>query len=106
MGNPSEQPKVDNPMKQRLETLKRNVQQEVGKMEKHLKKASQDVGEGTSKKSWVGKTADAWHADIKGNRGRMLTALKELVPAIQRKIDSMPDKVPANEAKMMRLDMR
>lgn len=106
MGNPPEQPKVDNPMKQRLETLKRNVQEEVGKMEKHLKKASQDVGEGTKDKSWVGKTADDWHTDIEGNRGRMLGELKKLVPAIQRKIDSVPDKVPLNEAKLMRMDMR
>ncbi|NJA55699.1 hypothetical protein HC023_04445 [Streptomyces sp. NEAU-H3] len=106
MGNPPEQPKVDNPMKERLEALKRNVQQEVGKMEKHLKKASQDIGEGTDDKSWIGVTADKWHADAKGNRDRMLREIGKLVPAIQRKIDSMPDKVPANEAKMMRIDMR
>ncbi|ASY33048.1 MULTISPECIES: hypothetical protein [unclassified Streptomyces] len=75
-------------------------------MEKHLKKASQDIGEGTDDKSWIGVTADKWHADAKGNRDRMLREIGKLVPAIQRKIDSMPDKVPANEAKMMRIDMR
>ncbi|WP_431036363.1 hypothetical protein ACQYWQ_20135 [Streptomyces sp. P6-2-1] len=106
MGTPAEQPKVDNPMKTRLETLKGNVQDEVGKMEKHLKKASQDVGGKSEGKSWIGKTADNWHTEIEGNRGRMLRELKKLVPAIQRKLDSMPDKVPANEAKMMRIDMR
>ncbi|MFF9133663.1 hypothetical protein ACF1AY_36415 [Streptomyces sp. NPDC014776] len=104
MGGDATQPKVDNPYRARLETLKRNLQDEVKDLKNLLKSASQDVGD--QKRSWVGKTAEKWHSDIEGNRGRMLREIEKLIPAVQKKIDACPEKVPLSEAKLMQLDLR
>ncbi|MFS8204848.1 hypothetical protein ACLVWQ_40020 [Streptomyces sp. CWNU-52B] len=104
VGDTNEQPKVDNPYRTQLEALKLNLVEEVKELKKCLKTASQDVGD--KKKSWVGKTANKWHDEIEGNRGRMIREIDKLIPAVQKKIDSLPEKVPVAEAKMMRLDLR
>ncbi|MGC5565606.1 hypothetical protein ACPYPG_22580 [Streptomyces sp. FR-108] len=104
MGDTNEQPKVDNPYRAQLETLKLNLVEEVKELKKCLKTASQDVGD--KKKSWVGKTANKWHDEIEGNRGRMIREIDKLIPAVQRRIDSLPEKVSPSEAKMMRMDLR
>ncbi|MGI5197341.1 hypothetical protein ACQEVY_27550 [Streptomyces sp. CA-288835] len=104
MGDTNEQPKVDNPYRTRLETLKGDLVNEVKELKKCLKSASQDVGD--KKKSWVGKTANKWHDEIEGNRGRMIREIDKLIPAVQKRIDSLPEKVPLSEAKMMQMDLR
>ncbi|MCX4907946.1 hypothetical protein [Streptomyces sp. NBC_00878] len=104
VGEPSEQPKVDNPYRTQLEALKRNLVDEVKELKKCLKTASQDVGD--KKKSWVGKTANKWHDEIEGNRGRMIREIDKLIPAVQKRIDALPEKVSPSEAKMMRMDLR
>ncbi|WP_406488689.1 hypothetical protein [Streptomyces phaeochromogenes] len=104
VGEPNEQPKVDNPYRTQLEALKRNLVDEVKELKKCLKTASQDVGD--KKKSWVGKTANKWHDEIEGNRGRMIREIDKLIPAVQKRIDALPEKVSPSEAKMMRMDLR
>ncbi|GAA0678217.1 hypothetical protein OOK44_19495 [Streptomyces cellulosae] len=104
MGEAAEQPKVDNPYRARLEVLKRNLQDEVKELRNLLKRAAEDVGD--KKVSWVGKTANRWHDEIEGNRGRMIREIEKLIPAVQKKIDSCPEKVTHAEAKMMQMDLR
>ncbi|MGN9819128.1 hypothetical protein ACTMUQ_27740 [Streptomyces sp. SD11] len=104
MGDTNEQPKVDNPYRTQLEVLKSNLVEEVKELKKCLKSASRDVGD--KRKSWVGKTANKWHDEIEGNRGRMIREIDKLIPAVQKRIDSLPEKVSPAEAKMMRMDLR
>ncbi|TGB08422.1 hypothetical protein E2651_19260 [Streptomyces sp. MZ04] len=75
-------------------------------MKKCLKVASQDVGKGKEGKSWVGKTADKWHDEIEGNRGRMIREIDKLIPAVQKTINELPEKVSASAARMMNKEMQ
>ncbi|WP_245001604.1 hypothetical protein [Streptomyces alfalfae] len=102
-----EEPKVDNPYRTRLETLKTNLVDEVKELKKCLKTATQDVGgDGKTGKSWVGKTAGKWHDEAQGNRGRMIRELDKLIPAVQKRIDELPEKVPASTARLMNKEMQ
>ncbi|MCX4665237.1 hypothetical protein OG453_00865 [Streptomyces sp. NBC_01381] len=101
-----EEPQVDNPYRTRLETLKTQLVDEVKELKKCLKVASQDVGKGKEGKSWVGKTADKWHDEIEGNRGRMIREIDKLIPAVQKRINELPEKVSASSARMMNKEMQ
>ncbi|MFD5701364.1 hypothetical protein [Streptomyces lasiicapitis] len=102
-----EEPQVDNPYRARLETLKANLVDEVKELKKCLKAATQDVGgNGRTGKSWVGKTANKWHDEVQGNRGRMIREIDKLIPAVQRRIDELPAKVSASRARMMNKEMQ
>lgn len=95
-------PKVDNPWRQQLLTLKRDLHKEMHGLQELLKKPCADVGQ---RISWVGPTADAWHTDADGRRKDMLAQLKKLLPLIDAEIATCPEKVTADEAKAMRADL-
>lgn len=95
-------PKVDNPWRQQLVTLKGDLHKEMHELQGLLKKACADVGHQIS---WVGPTADTWHTDAEGRRKDMLAQLKKLIPLVDAEIAKCPQKVTADEAKAMRADL-
>ncbi|WP_328538462.1 hypothetical protein [Streptomyces sp. NBC_00344] len=99
------QPKVDNPYRARLVSLKRELLLEVDDLKKLLKKPAGDVG-GKHAPSWVGRNARKWHTDIEGHRTHLQKLVSDLVPAVQAEIDRSPEKVSPAEAKMMRMDLQ
>lgn len=63
VGDPSTQPKVDNPYLASLESLKNSLKTETEMLKKQLETAAKDMG---SKKVWVGKAASNWAKDLEG----------------------------------------
>ena len=98
-----DQPKVDNPQRQALVTLKANIERNMHDLLGTLKGASSDIGNGDS---WVGPTAVKWHSEVEGRRKDMVAQLGKLVPAVQAAIDKCPEKVTQSEAKSMRIDLQ
>jgi len=98
-----DQPKVDNPQRQALVTLKTNIERAMHDLTELLKNACANVGDGGS---WVGPTAVGWHTEIEGRRKDMLAQLAKLVPTVQAAINTCPEQVTQSEAKMMRMDMQ
>lgn len=98
---------VDHPLRERLKTLRRELQREREDLEKCLKRVVRDVGKGgpDSEKSWTGKNAERWHEDAAGHRRGIRRALGYMASTLDTKIQSLPEKVTPEEAKMMRLDM-
>ncbi|MFD5909587.1 hypothetical protein ACFWHL_12835 [Streptomyces massasporeus] len=103
MGAEGDEPKVDNPDRERLQKLKRELEKERGDFVSSLKKAATDVGKGgrDSVRSWVGKNADKWHDDVAGHRKTVRTRIDKVLEDVQREIDRMPDKVTQEEANSM-----
>lgn len=108
MGSDDEKPKVDNPERERLKEIKRQLEKDRGCFVDAFKKAAADIGNGggDSAKSWVGKNADRWHGDVTGHRAKIRTRLDKVVEDIQREIDSMPEKVTQDEATSMNRNRR
>lgn len=103
MGDPSTQPKVDNPYLASLESLKNSLKTETEMLKKQLETAAKDMG---SKKVWVGKAASNWAKDLEGRRSRMKVLVEKLIPAVDAEIAKCPEKVTPGEAKMMRMDLQ
>jgi hypothetical protein len=98
----SDEPMVDNPQRQALETLKANLQRETHELTKLLQGAETDTGpQGT----WVGPTAASWHTEIAGRRKDLGIQLAKLVPEVQAAIDRCPQQVTQSQAKSMRADL-
>jgi hypothetical protein len=95
--------KAENPRRQALVTLKKDLEHEIHVLAGLLKKASSDVGD---KRSWAGPNAKNWHSDIEGHRKATLTRLGHLIPAVQAEINRTPERVSPAEAKLMRLDLQ
>ncbi|WP_327297501.1 MULTISPECIES: hypothetical protein [unclassified Streptomyces] len=95
--------KAENPRRQALVRLKKDIEHEMHVLTGLLKKASSDVGD---KRSWAGPNAKTWHSDIEGRRKAMLTQLGNLIPVVQAEINRTPERVSPAEAKMMRLDLQ
>jgi hypothetical protein len=95
------EPKVDNPVREQLVTLKGDLQKQMHELEGLLKKSSSDVGKGAT---WVGPTADAWHTEAEGRRKDMLGQLKKLIPLVEAEIAKCEPKVTLGQAKSMRAD--
>ncbi|MPY30728.1 hypothetical protein FNH09_05180 [Streptomyces adustus] len=100
--------KVDNPERERLKELKRDLQREHATLVGALKQAEKDIGNGgrDSAKSWVGKNADNWHREVAGHRKVVRTRIDKVLEDIQREIDSMPEKVTSEEATSMNRNRR
>jgi hypothetical protein len=98
-----DEPKVDNPQRQALVTLKATIERNLHDLKELLKNASSNVGDSGS---WVGPTAVSWHAEIEGRRKDMVTQLAKLVPAVQAEINRCPEHVTQSQAKLMRMDMQ
>ncbi|MFI2029006.1 hypothetical protein [Streptomyces buecherae] len=98
---------VDNPYRQRLKDLRNEVRRELDGLSRVLERPVRDVGKGgpNSDKSWVGKTADRWHDDASGRRKAMRRHLDRLLPAIENRIQALPEKVTPAEARSMRADL-
>jgi hypothetical protein len=103
-----DKPKVDNPERERLQKLKRQLEKERGDFVDAFKRAAGDIGKGgrDSAKSWVGKNADNWHNHVAGHRKTVHTRLSTVLEDIQREINSMPEKVTAEEANSMNRNRR
>ncbi|MFJ4541042.1 hypothetical protein ACIP39_34540 [Streptomyces tibetensis] len=103
MGAEGDEPKVDNPDRERLQKLKRELEKERGEFVSSLKKAAADIGKGgrDSVRSWVGKNADKWHDDVAGHRKTVRTRIDKVLEDVQREIDRMPEKVTQEEANSM-----
>ncbi|MGW2823261.1 hypothetical protein ACWC24_20070 [Streptomyces sp. NPDC001443] len=101
-------PKVDNPERERLKELKRDLQRERADLVGALKQAEKDIGDGgrDSAKSWVGKNADTWHGEVAGHRKVVRARIDKVLEDIQREIDTMPEKVTAEEATSMNRNRR
>lgn len=108
MAADGDKPKVDNPERERLQGLKRDLQKEHGDLVDALKRAATDIGKGgrDSSKSWVGKNADKWHNDVAGHRKTVRARIDKVLEDIQREIDSMPEKVTPEEATAMNRNRR
>ncbi|MFF7450629.1 MULTISPECIES: hypothetical protein [unclassified Streptomyces] len=108
MAADGEKPKVDNPERERLKNLKRQLEKDRPALVDALKKAAVDIGKGgrDSAKSWVGKNADKWHQDVAGNRKTVQSRVDKVLEDIQREIDSMPKKVTSEEASSMNRNRR
>lgn len=99
------QPKVDNPMRQALVTLRNSLRAEVEILKDVFRTTDSDM---QSKEVWTtpaGGAADKWKAEIHGKRRRMLTLVGKLIPAVEAEIAKCPRKVSQAEAKMMRMDL-
>ncbi|WP_052397383.1 hypothetical protein [Streptomyces sp. NRRL F-5123] len=102
MGGPAQQQAtVPNPAISDLKSLKSRLMGEMGTLNDTLKQTNSDMG---GKKVWVGKAADTWASDISGRRSRIQTLLGKLVPIIDAEINSLPEKVTPNEAKLYNMD--
>jgi hypothetical protein len=99
----SDKPSQENPDRERLLRLKRELANDRADLVDALKRAAADVGKGgrDSKKSWVGENADRWHSDINGHRQTVRARIDKVLDDIQREIDRMPEKVTAEEANSM-----
>ncbi|NGO45767.1 hypothetical protein [Streptomyces ureilyticus] len=108
MGADGEKPKQDNPERERLQRLKRELERERSNLVDALKRAAADVGKGgrDSAKSWVGKNADKWHNDVAGHRKTVRARIDKALEDIQREIDRMPEKVTPEEASSMNRNRR
>lgn len=93
--------KVDNPLRAELVTLKSDLQNQMHQLEGLLKKSCSDVGGGAT---WVGPTADAWHAEAEGRRRDMVVQLKKLIPLVEAEIDKCAPTVTPGQAKSMQAD--
>ncbi|MEV8566577.1 hypothetical protein AB0436_13540 [Streptomyces sp. NPDC051322] len=91
-----EQTGVRNPVRVELEALKKDLTNHVEDLKKKLHKASKDVGE---RKSWAGKNAKAWHAEIEGKRRHLRTLIDNLLPAVEARIREEPEKISPQAAK-------
>ena len=94
-------PKVDNPLRQQLVTLKSDLQKEMHELQGLLRKPCSDVGRGIA---WVGPAADTWHAEAEGRRADMLAQLKKLIPLVDAEIANSPEKVTPDQARSMLAD--
>ena len=103
MGDPSTQPKVENPYLASLKRLKNSLGAETEMLKKQLETAAKDMG---SKKVWVGKAASDWAKDLEGRRSHMKLLVEKLIPAVDAEIAKCPEKVTPGEAKMMRMDLQ
>ncbi|MFE5754179.1 hypothetical protein ACFQ7I_10825 [Streptomyces massasporeus] len=103
MGAEGDESKVDNPDRERLQKLKRDLEKERGEFVSSFKKAVADIGKGgrDSVRSWVGKNADQWHDDVAGHRKAVRTRIDKVLEDVQREIDRMPEKVTQEEANSM-----
>lgn len=103
-----DKPKVDNPERERLQSLKRQLEKDRPDLVDALKRAASDIGKGgrDSAKSWVGKNADKWHNDVAGHRKTVRSRVDKVLEDIQREIDSMPEKVTQEEASSMNRNRR
>jgi len=108
MGTDGDKPKVDYPERERLQSLKRQLEKERSDLVDALKQAATDIGKGgrDSAKSWVGKNADKWHNDVTGHRKTVRTRIDKVLEDIQREINSMPEKVTPEEASSMNRNRR
>jgi hypothetical protein len=108
MGVDGEKPKVDNPERERLKALKRDLERERSDLVDALKRAATDVGKGgrDSVKSWVGRNADKWHNDVAGHRKTVRARIDKVLEDVQREIDRMPEKVTPEEANSMNRNRR
>ncbi|SNX63208.1 hypothetical protein SAMN06272735_5010 [Streptomyces sp. TLI_55] len=108
MGTEDSKPKVDNPERERLRRLKGQLEKELGDFTDAFKKAASDIGNGgrDSSKSWVGKNADKWNLDVTGQRKKVRSRMDKVLEAIQREINSMPEKVTPEEANSMNRNRR
>ncbi|MDT0475400.1 hypothetical protein RM863_25055 [Streptomyces sp. DSM 41014] len=108
MGSEDEQPKVNNPDRERLKEIKRQLEKNRGDFVDAFKKAANDIGNGggDSAKSWVGKNADKWNNDATGQRRKVRTRIEKVFEDIQREIDGMPEKVTQEEATSMNRNRR
>lgn len=108
MGDGDDKPKVDNPDRERLVGLKRELQKERAELVGAFKRAAADIGKGgaSSTKAWVGKTANKWHSDVNGHRKTVRTRIDKLLVDIQREINRLPEKVTPEEATMMNRNRR
>ncbi|MCX4665217.1 hypothetical protein OG453_00765 [Streptomyces sp. NBC_01381] len=108
MGDSDKKPKVDNPDRERLVGLKRELEKERDSLVGALKRAAEDIGKGgaNSKKSWVGTTANKWHSDVAGHRKTARMRIDKVLADIQREIDRMPEKVTPEEATSMNRNRR
>ncbi|MGW1727384.1 hypothetical protein ACWCQK_31260 [Streptomyces sp. NPDC002306] len=108
MTTDGEKPKQDNPDRERLRNLRRQLQKDRTDLVDALNKAARDIGKGgrDSVKSWVGKNADQWHGDVAARRKTVHTRIDKVLDDIQREIDSMPEKVTPEEANSMNRNRR
>jgi hypothetical protein len=108
MGADGEKPKQDNPDRERLQGLKRELERERSDLVDALKRAAGDIGKGgrDSSKSWVGKTANKWHSDVAGHRRTVRARIDKVLEDIQREINRMPEKVTPEEAGAMNRNRR
>jgi hypothetical protein len=108
MATGDDKPKVDNPERERLQGLKRQLEKDRTGLVDALKKAAADIGKGgrDSDKSWVGKNADKWNDDVSGRRKTVRSRIDKVLEDIQREINSMPEKVTPEEATSMNRNRR
>ncbi|MFJ2260036.1 hypothetical protein ACIOKD_17110 [Streptomyces sp. NPDC087844] len=108
MAAANDKPKQDNPERERLQRLRRELEKERSDLVDALKRGARDIGKGgrDSTKSWVGKTADKWHGDVIGHRKTVRARIDKVLTDIQREIDRMPEKVTPEEASAMNRNRR
>jgi hypothetical protein len=95
-------PRVDNPWRGHLLTLKADLQREMGELSGLLARPCADIGEGSV---WVGPAADTWHREAEARRRDMLAQLRALVPLVETAIRTCPEKVTIGEAKLLQADL-
>lgn len=98
----SAEPRVDNPMRASLVTLRNSLKSEIEALKKLLSTTDSDM---QGKKVWVGKAADDWAKQLHHNRTRLHTLLNQLVPAVEAEISKCPEKVSPGTAKMMQMNL-
>lgn len=108
MGADDDKPKQDNPDRERLQSLKRQLEKDRAYLVDALKRAAADIGKGgrDSAKSWVGKSADKWHNDVAGHRKTVRARIDKALEDIQREIDRMPEKLTPEEVNAMNRNRR
>jgi hypothetical protein len=106
MGAPADQPKVDNPWRAALVSLRNDLRSETVRLKDLLATADADM---QAKNVWTsekGGVAANFREDLHGKKQRIGTLVGKLIPAVEAEIAKCPEKVSQAEAKMLHMDLR
>ncbi|MEV0183974.1 hypothetical protein AB0I54_32525 [Streptomyces sp. NPDC050625] len=106
MGAPADQPKVDNPWRAALVSLRNDLRSESERLKGLLERADADM---QGKKVWTGErggVAANFRDDLHGKKQRIRTLVGKLILAVEAEIAKCPEKVSQADAKMLRMDLQ
>jgi hypothetical protein len=97
------EPLVSNPWHTGLQHLRQRVVEHAAEINTALDDTAEKMGAG---KTWTGPKATSFGAEAEGRKQRLRTLTQRLVDAVDAELRRTPERVPANEAKLMRMELQ